>query len=481
MSEDENKNKNKSKKDKANRNVSADSAAPDNVDASKMTESEEAVSAEKASNNEAPENIDTKEQNADLKDKEEKDSPELKAAEEIAEDTAKISFDQKQAGSPSKSESSANEDASKSRAHQKVSQEIRVVRYAKWPLFVLFLCVLGVAAGVGYLSLQGQQRISEQEKQIGQLKTELAQQSANYQKDINVQAEKLRTEIKRIQKNTDVFKQDLASAQQRLAAQGKRLRAMSDTSREDWLLAEAEYLLKLANQRVRIERSPQGADALISEADAILRDLDQPDLHGIRREIAEDLAALRLMQKVDVEGIYLQLVALSQNIEKLPHRQPPQKKLQSDYKEVENVDELSITQKLSNSWSRLIAELQSHVKISKHDVEIKPVLAAQDAFYLQQNLRLILERAQLALLREQQDIYTQSVNQAQAWIEKYYPESAASVAFVAQLSELADKTVAQNLPNISDSLNALHEYIEALHDLKGVAKPPAKKQDNTEL
>lgn len=374
---------------------------------------------------------------------------------------------------------SNTENAKPSPQSETAGAQKTIVRYALWPSFLLLICIVGVGAGVGYLTLQGQQLIAAQDKQIDQLKTELAQQSASYQKEISSQSNKLRSEIKTIQKTTNTFKQDLDAAQQRLAAQGKRLRAMSDTSREDWLLAEAEYLLKLANQRVRIERSPQGADALISEADAILRELDQPDLHGIRREIAEDLAALRLMQKVDVEGIYLQLVALSQNIEKIPHRQPPQDKLLPEYPEVPSDSELSITQKLSNSWSRLVAEIKSHVKVSKHDVEIKPVLAAQDAFYLQQNLRLILERAQLALLREQQDIYSQSVEQAKEWIETYFPESNESKAFTQQLTSLSTLTVAQNLPDISDSLNALHEYIEALHDLKGASKPSAVKPKST--
>ena len=37
---------------------------------------------------------------------------------------------------------------------------------------------------------------------------------------------------------------------QRLDSHNKRLLSLSSTSREDWLLAEAEYLLRLANQRL---------------------------------------------------------------------------------------------------------------------------------------------------------------------------------------------------------------------------------------
>ena len=49
----------------------------------------------------------------------------------------------------------------------------------------------------------------------------------------------------------------LSQVDQRINAQQQRLINLSTTSREDWLLAEAEYLLRLANQRVLIEREPR--------------------------------------------------------------------------------------------------------------------------------------------------------------------------------------------------------------------------------
>ena len=83
-----------------------------------------------------------------------------------------------------------------------------------------------------------------------------------------------------------------------LNGQQQRLLNMSTTNREDWLMAEAEYLLRLANQRVLIERSATSAVGLLESADAIMEQvaagLGDPELFAIRRAIAQDLAALRL-------------------------------------------------------------------------------------------------------------------------------------------------------------------------------------------
>ena len=47
----------------------------------------------------------------------------------------------------------------------------------------------------------------------------------------------------------------------------------------DWQLTEVEYLLRLANHRLRLERDADGATALLSSADGILADIDEFAFH----------------------------------------------------------------------------------------------------------------------------------------------------------------------------------------------------------
>ncbi len=339
--------------------------------------------------------------------------------------------------------------------------------------FVLILCL---SSALGYAVYEGHAR-TEKQRIAGQALGKRLQELHNMQTEtFNNLAQSQQTEQKNLLKQLNDTQTLLNDSVQRITAQGKRLRAMSDTSRDDWLLAEAEYLLKLANQRIRIERSPDGAEALLEEADGILRELDDPNMHPLRRAITKDLTALKLLKKIDTEGIYLSLVALTDEIKNIPVVLTPRAEDQTavSKKEVTDQKDKTFWQVVGGSWSRFTGSFDSYVRVVRHDKKPKPLLPVQDEMYLQQNLRLILERAQLALLREQQDIFEQSLGQADQWLKTYYNESDVLNNFRSELGALRQKTVVQTLPDISNSLHLLHEYIGELHQLDGVKKPASK-------
>ncbi|MFL0811143.1 MAG: uroporphyrinogen-III C-methyltransferase [Agarilytica sp.] len=346
-----------------------------------------------------------------------------------------------------------------------------------FPWFTTFVLILllGFAGATLYVVQQGKLKLEAQTQNFDSLQQLLSAQAQTSQQNLAQQKRGFDQDSARLNKQLKKAQTDISDLSQRLNAQGKRLRALSDTSRDDWLLAEAEYLLKLANQRVRIERSPEGADALLQEADGILRDLDDPNLHSLRRAIAKDLAALRLLKKIDVEGIYLNLVALTEQIESIPTRVVSQRN--HSLPEVEGVSgeqAKGFWDTVKGSWKQFTQSFKNYIRVIHHDEKPLPLLPVQDHMYLQQNLRLMLERAQLALLREQQDIYEQSLRQANEWLVTYYNESEVLNKFRNQLAVLQQKRIVQELPDINGSLQQIHDYIADLHNLKGVAKPEPK-------
>jgi len=348
-------------------------------------------------------------------------------------------------------------------------------RKSIWPwLFLLVLLVcLALVAVLGYW---GDQKLAAQETKINALLQQLTSEKESNAAVLQQLQRQQTQQIATHKKQQSVTTTKLSDIEQRVNAQGKRLRAMSDTSREDWLLAEAEYLLKLANQRVLIERSAGGAEGLLIEADAILREIDAPELHPLRRAIAKDLAALRLTAAIDIEGIYLELVGLAENIGQLPlhPRQADREQDELPKLTIEETESLSVWGKVKRSFSHFLEGFKGYYRIS-YDEPPEPLLPPEDAMYLQQNLRLVMERAQLALLREQQDIYRQSLDQAQKWVEAYFPESTVRLSFSEQLVRLKKKHIVQSLPDITGSLNLLHEHIERLHNLNGIS-PSVLKQ-----
>lgn len=378
--------------------------------------------------------------------------------------------------------------ASENRVESDTSQVKKKKRSFLWVWVLLLLVLMGGA--VAYAAYYGNEWLkSTQADNQAQIES-LKQQQSEYAQALSALSSQLpqygnadQALVAQLKKT----EQRLAAAEQRLAVQNKRLLSISTTSRDDWLLAEAEYLLKLANQRILVERSAAGADALLSEADSILRDLGDPDLFPLRQAIAKDLAQVRLVNKIDVEGIYLQLQALSNSVETMPVK-PNWDQLadngkvepllvvdsaEPDQTEAAPADaELGWSKKLwvksKAAFSTFTGKLDDYIRVRHHDVPAEPMLSPQANIYVQQNLRLVLERAQLALLREQTDIYVDSLKQASFWLKKYYPATQVRESFVEQLEALESKEIIQTLPDISGSLELLHTYIAELHQLKGV-------------
>lgn len=330
-------------------------------------------------------------------------------------------------------------------------------------LVAIFLIVLMVSvAGIGY----GYYLINQFHNQLRLDVMSLSKAIDTQQKSYENNRSQLSSVNKSIVEELAETKTRLGNAEQRLTTQNKRLLSLSTTSREDWLLAEAEYLLKLANQRVLIERSAIGAEALLVEADGILRDMNDPDLFPLRQAIADDLTKLRLTSLVDVEGIYLELGSLSSNVERLPLH-PSRQQLMAAEKDV-SVEYVN-KDKESSYLSRLLTHFEQLYVIRERTEEVT-LLSPDNEQYLRHNLILILERSKLALLREQQKIYNDSLAQIEFWVEKYYPVSNETTQFKNRIAQIKNKKIVQTLPDITPSLELLNSHIERLHLLKGDKK-----------
>jgi uroporphyrin-3 C-methyltransferase len=333
------------------------------------------------------------------------------------------------------------------------------LRWLKYLFLLLIFGGIAAASYYGWQKYQAMQNETLQAENNAQVLLEL-QAELRRQQDLS---SALADELTQVQKNLE---QRIAVGEDRIAAQHRRLQAMSTTSREDWQLAEAEYLLKLANQRVLIEKNASSAVALLEEADSILKELDTLDIFSLRQALARDLAALKLADKVDVEGLYLRIDALSQQIDNLPLYATKVEEARGIAPPIGDDDTPA-----KRSMLGFFSSLKDYVRVVDHAEKPQVLLGPESTLYLQQNLRLVLERAQLALLREQSLIYQQSLEQAQGWITRFFPATDKAAAFKQELELLSEQAIVSELPDIRGSLELLHNYIDELHRLGETKKP----------
>lgn len=232
--------------------------------------------------------------------------------------------------------------------------------------------------------------------------------------------------------------------------------SLATVDRQDWLLAEAEYLLRLANQRAQLSHDARSAAQLLGSADEILRDLDEPALLPVRAELAREIGALQNSAERDVEGSYLALQALASEVEKLRIYKAP------SYVPIPvQVEESAWQQRLQGGLTAAWEKLRSYIRIDHHQENFRAQLAPEQEAVLRASLQLMFEQAQLALLANQPVLYERALEKAAAWLNRYYQLDEKRDALLAQINTLAEVQVDAELADISGSLRMLKEYLKS--------------------
>jgi len=267
------------------------------------------------------------------------------------------------------------------------------------------------------------------------------------------------------------LQQQLATLQRNVTAQGNRLGELGNVSRSDWQLAEADYLLRLANQRLLLERDSRAALGLLEEVDNILRQVDLPDLYGVRQQLAADITALKLVENIDLEGLYSRLRALEDQLVRV-NIQPEFDLATPEPTRIEAEGDSAKTSPWQRSWANFTRFMRDSVRIP--DAEINPVLLSpQSEARFRQSLRLNMEQAELALLRGDSTVYKDALNRARQLLLEYGTANNQRDVLARELLQLSQEKIEVELPNLAASQRALHNYIEQLHktSTQGAAAP----------
>ena len=239
---------------------------------------------------------------------------------------------------------------------------------------------------------------------------------------------------------------------------------------EDWTLREVAHLLLLANQRLSLLGDAELAKRALTLADDRLRSVADPAILEVRRALSQELSALERVQLPDISGIALDLSSLVQTVSALPLKGDGNRPdwiadAQADQSGKDSSTASSVDKDKPGffaAWmSRLADDLGYLIRVRRVDETQSPKLDNSERFLAFENLRLHLLVAQLAVLRSDQAVYEENLTTARTWLNDYFESSSESQRFDARLSELMQIDIAQELPDISESLTLLRSQIGA--------------------
>ena len=214
-------------------------------------------------------------------------------------------------------------------------------------------------------------------------------------------------------------------------------------SSASWKIAEAEYLLRIANHRVLMEQDSQGALTLLLGAEQILAELDDFSLHTVRARLADEILALKQVPADNLQDIYIRLAALRSETAALRSKVP-----EYQAKATEQDSALTV-------WEQIVDATQNIVRIRNLDDEaIQPLKLPVETAYLHQHIQLSLAQAQLGVLKRHQQVYIYALGTARAYLVEYM-EMEGNEKLLEELDVLSGLSIDRPLPSISGSLNEL--------------------------
>ncbi|MFZ7229229.1 uroporphyrinogen-III C-methyltransferase [Avibacterium avium] len=256
-----------------------------------------------------------------------------------------------------------------------------------------------------------------------------------------------------LEKMVEIKDQQITSLQNQV----KNLSNAQKTAQpNDWLLSEADFLLNNALRKLVLDNDVDTAVSLLKVADETLSKVSDPRAMQVRSAINADLKQLLSVNNIDQNAIMQRLSQLANNVDELT---------------VLNVnfdDPNPANEKLSGSWEdwkenaekSATSFLNHFIRVTPKNAESKALLAPNQDIYLRENIRLRLQLAIMAVPRQQNDLYKQSLETVASWVRSYFDTNTeVAKTFLNEVDELAEQSIYVDVPTQLSSLNMLDKLL----------------------
>ena len=255
--------------------------------------------------------------------------------------------------------------------------------------------------------------------------------------------------------------------ERKVLRQGSRLIQMGINPKDEWILAEALYLSRLATQRLLIERSSESAIALLLEADKLLLKFDDANLAHVRNALSKEIASLRTLNKIDAQGIIFELNAISEEVNKLSilnllstQKDTSKTDNKEEVENLENKKQLSLGKFFRNFGE----QLEGAIKVRRFDSDIQPLITEHDLSVVRNNIDLHFQQAIYSVMREERDLFELSLKNIVADLKNYFHMNPKSSNLLQRIQQISLLSIEQKLPKIGYSSELLNSYISARNE-----------------
>ena len=345
------------------------------------------------------------------------------------------------------------------------------------------LIALGVG-GAGYYF--GQQQVDEFQQKLTALEAQINNKTA-----VSAPAQDVKfdtTQLAQLESANKATQDKIAQVEELINAKSHELVGLQSQINKvsaqanaqqptDWLFSEADFLLNNALRKLVLDNDVDTAVSLLKLADETLAKVNNSQSAAIRSAINQDLKQLLSVTGVDQNAVMQKLSQLANTVDELPV-------LDVNFGDDQNATKLSdsLSDWAENAEKSATSFLNHFIRISpKHGADRKELLAPNQDIYLRENIRLRLQLAIMAVPRQQNELYKQSLEAVASWIRSYFDTNAeVTQSFLKSVDELSEVSIYVDVPSQLQSLSMLDKYLNRTPlDVQKVEIEAEKAVDNS--
>ena len=345
------------------------------------------------------------------------------------------------------------------------------------------LIALGVG-GAGYYF--GQQQVDEFQQKLTALEAQI-----NNKTVVSAPAQEVKfdtTQLAQLESANKAMQNKIAQVEELINAKSHELVGLQSQINKvsaqanaqqptDWLFSEADFLLNNALRKLVLDNDVDTAVSLLKLADETLAKVNNSQSAAIRSAINQDLKQLLSVAGVDQNAVMQKLSQLANTVDELPV-------LDVNFGDDQNATKLSdsLSDWAENAEKSATSFLNHFIRISpKHGADRKELLAPNQDIYLRENIRLRLQLAIMAVPRQQNELYKQSLEAVASWIRSYFDTNAeVTQSFLKSVDELSEVSIYVDVPSQLQSLSMLDKYLNRTPlDVQKVEIEAEKAVDNS--
>lgn len=345
------------------------------------------------------------------------------------------------------------------------------------------LIALGVG-GAGYYF--GQQKVDEFQQKLTALEAQI-----NNKTVVSAPAQEVKfdtTQLAQLESANKATQNKIAQVEELINAKSHELVGLQSQINKvsaqanaqqptDWLFSEADFLLNNALRKLVLDNDVDTAVSLLKLADETLAKVNNSQSAAIRSAINQDLKQLLSVAGVDQNSVMQKLSQLANTVDELPV-------LDVNFGDDQNATKLSdsLSDWAENAEKSATSFLNHFIRISpKHGADRKELLAPNQDIYLRENIRLRLQLAIMAVPRQQNELYKQSLEAVASWIRSYFDTNAeVTQSFLKSVDELSEVSIYVDVPSQLQSLSMLDKYLNRTPlDVQKVEIEAEKAVDNS--